>query len=195
MPSSYSAHCIGLIYGRQLSEEMRTIHYQPFSLEDNNSKILMLFQAPGVEEWKSGKPISSSSVKSAGGKLRTAFQSIEKTRFDNNISNVIQCFPGQARTKENDKLRDKSPPKAACNACSKWLADDMSKGSYKRIIVFGNCAKEAVKRLRYGKDPLALSIFITPNRQAFQSQCSLKNSKNLQKTKNNFQINIVTGDL
>ena len=156
MPSSYSAHCIGCpyIYGRHLSEEMKIlIRCQPLSLEDNNSKVLLLFQAPGVEEWKSGKPISSTSAKSAGEKLRAAFHSIGKARVDYNISNVVQCFPGKREPKENDNPRDKSPPKAACNACSKLLQEDISKGGYKRVIVFGNYAKEAVQRLRYGKDP------------------------------------------
>jgi uracil-DNA glycosylase len=66
---------------------------------------------------------------------------------------VVQCFPGKREPKENDKPRDKSPIKATCNACSKWLQEDIYKGSYKRVIVFGNYAKEAVKRLGYRKDP------------------------------------------
>lgn len=138
--------------GRHLPEETRTIRCQPLSLEDNNSEVLLLFQAPGVEEWKSGKPISSASAKSAGSKLRAAFHSIGKARVDYNISNVVQCFPGKRAPKENDKPRDKSPPRTVCDSCSKWLQEDISKGRYKRIVVFGKCAEKAVKRLGYEND-------------------------------------------
>jgi len=153
MPSSY-ANCVDCpyIHGRHLPEVVKAVQSHPLSLENNGSRTLLIFQAPGIEEWKSGKPISSDSAQSAGGKLRAAFQLLGRRRADYNISNVVQCFPGKRAPNGNEEPRDKSPPKAVRTACSKWLREDISKGNYTRVVVFGKHAERAVKELGYEKD-------------------------------------------
>ncbi len=153
MPSSY-ANCAGCpyIYRRHLPDAEKALRSHPLSLEDNGSRTLLIFQAPGIEEWKSGQPISSDSAQSAGGKLRKAFLLLGKQRTNYNISNVVQCFPGKRAPRGNKEPRDKSPPKVVQNACSKWLRDDISKGNYTRIVVFGRHAENALKELGYEND-------------------------------------------
>jgi uracil-DNA glycosylase family 4 len=121
-------------------------------MEDNGSSILLIFQAPGIEEWKSGRPISSENPKSAGEKLKKAFQLLGRERADYNVSNAVQCFPGKLASSGTKARRDKSPPKAARNACLKWLREDISSGNYGRVVVFGRHAEKAVRELGYGMD-------------------------------------------
>jgi len=153
MPLSY-ANCADCryIHGRHLPDVAKALRSHPLSLEDNGSRTLLIFQAPGIEEWKSGKPISSDSAQSAGGKLRKAFHLLGKQRTDYNVSNVVQCFPGKQAPKGNKEPRDKSPPKSVRIACSKWLREDISKGNYTRVVVFGRHAEKAVKELGYEND-------------------------------------------
>ena len=153
MPSSYT-DCVDCpcVHGRHLPEVTKALQSHPLSLENNGSRTLLIFQAPGLKEWESGKPISSESVQSAGGKLRLAFDHLGKKRTDYNISNVVQCFPGKRAPSGNNEPRDKSPPKAVRSACSKWLRKDISEGNYARVVVFGRHAEKAVKEIGYEKD-------------------------------------------
>lgn len=153
MPHSY-ANCADCRYshGRHLPAEAKALRNHPLSLEDNDSRTLLILQAPGIEEWKSGKPISSDSPQSAGGKLRKAFHLLGKQRTAYNISNVVQCFPGKQAPRGNKEPRDRSPPKSVRSACSKWLREDISKGNYTRVVVFGRHAERAVKELGYEID-------------------------------------------
>lgn len=153
MPSSY-ANCTGCpyIHGRHLTDDEKALQGHPLSLENNGSTILLIFQAPGIEEWKSGKPISSDNPKSAGSKLKKAFQLLGRERGDYNVSNVVQCFPGKLASSGTNAPRDKSPPKAVRNACLKWLREDISNGSYTQVVVFGRHAEDAVKGLGYVQD-------------------------------------------
>jgi uracil-DNA glycosylase family 4 len=159
MPKSY-ANCADCryIHGRHLPEVAKALRSHPLSLEDNGSRTLLIFQAPGIEEWKSGKPISSDSAQSAGGKLRKAFHLLGKQRTDYNISNVVQCFPGKLAPRGDEKPRDNRPPKSVRRACSKWLREDISKGNYTRIVVFGIPAEETVKEL--GHEDYSRFLFV-----------------------------------
>lgn len=153
MPSSY-ADCGSCPYmhGGHLPGPVRALRNHPLSLEDNGSRTLLIFQAPGIDEWKMGRPIASGSARSAAGKLRAAFQRLGKTRADYDISNAVQCFPGKRAPIGNNEPRDKSPSKAARDACAKWLQEDISKGSYTRVVTFGKHAEKAVKELGFKDD-------------------------------------------
>lgn len=159
MPSSY-ANCTDCPYidGHHLTAEDKAIQGHPLSLENNGSVILLIFQAPGIEEWKSGKPISSDNARSAGSKLKKAFQLLGRERVDYNISNAVQCFPGKQASTGKKAPRDKLPPKAARNACLKWLREDIFSGNYTRVVVFGRHAKDAVKKLGYEQDSRFLFV-------------------------------------
>jgi uracil-DNA glycosylase len=154
MPFSYDSHCTVCPYvdGGHLPRVIKSIRDRPLSLEHNGSKVLLIFQSPGIDEWNSGNPISSSNPRSAGTKLAAAFRSIGKTRSNYDITNVVQCFPGKAEPRPSTRPRDRKPLKAACNACANWLAQDIAAGEYERVVVFGAAAKDAVERLGFRGD-------------------------------------------
>lgn len=56
----YDHHCKDCPYNNQ-EHLVGSTHFaqglSPVELKDNDSNILLVFQAPGIEEWKLGKPI------------------------------------------------------------------------------------------------------------------------------------------
>ena len=156
MPSTYRDHCAACPYvdAKHLSSAERTVRCQPIPLERNGSKVLLIFQSPGVDEWKNGSPVSSCNPRSAGMKLQAAFRSIGSGRSAFDIANVVQCFPGKKTPVGKDAPRDNAPLSAAVSACSKWLQEDILNGKYERIVVFGSPAKRALRRLGYKNDSL-----------------------------------------
>lgn len=156
MPSTYRDHCTACPYfdAKHLSSAERTARCRPIPLESNGSKVLLVFQSPGIDEWINGKPISSCNPRSAGMKLQAAFRSAGLGRNAFDIANVVQCFPGKKTPVGKSAPRDKSPLSAAIAACSKWLQEDILNGRYERVVVFGGPAKRALFRLGYKNDPL-----------------------------------------
>lgn len=154
MPNKFHNHCIDCPYmnAAQLSEDDRAIRMTPLSMEDHAAPVLLIFQAPGIEEWKSGKPISSVNPKSAGARLASAFYLIGKTRNDFNITNTVQCFPGKRENCSDSKPRDISPPAKVRQHCYEWLRQDIAIYQYEHIVVFGNLAQKAVQALGYKND-------------------------------------------
>ncbi|MCM8565785.1 uracil-DNA glycosylase family protein [Thauera linaloolentis] len=156
MPSSYIGHCISCSCpytgAEHLSCAERSIRSQPIPLENNGSSILLVFQSPGADEWKNGKPISSSNPRSAAMKLKSALETIGLDRESFDIANVVQCFPGKKEPRGTGAPRDKNPVYAAVSACSKWLHHDIRTGQYERVVVFGCPAKRALHRLGYKND-------------------------------------------
>jgi uracil-DNA glycosylase family 4 len=148
MPSSYE-HCSDCLYacGRQLTEADRAIPDRPLSMEDNGSDTLLVFQSPGIEEWKTGTPISSSNPRSAAAKMRKVFELVGSDRGQFNITNAVQCFPGKRGAEVGLNSRDRSPPAEVLVACSQWLETDIHKRSYKRVVVFGRVAEKMVRKL------------------------------------------------
>jgi uracil-DNA glycosylase len=154
MPADFGSYCAGCYFkgGEHLSEGDRQTRVKPLSMEDNRSSTLLVFQAPGVEEWASGRPISSTNPKSAGGKLASAFLRAGKTRADYDITNTVQCFPGKKMALAPSRPRDKTPPASVRKQCALWLRDDIESKQYTRVVVFGYLAKKAVEELGYGND-------------------------------------------
>lgn len=154
MPTNFDSFCIGCPYqnGKHLPEVYRRMRATPLSMEDNRGAVLLIFRAPGVEEWRCGKPVSSTKPWSAGRKLETAFGRAGKSRVNYNITNVVQCFPGKQEPNGDKLPRDKKPPKAAFDHCSSWLRQDIEAYNYKRIVVFGSDAYESVSELDYADD-------------------------------------------
>lgn len=148
MPSSYE-HCSDCPYacGRQLTESDKANRDRPLRMEDNGSDTLLVFQSPGIEEWKTGKPISSSNPRSAAAKMAKAFELVGSDRGQFDITNAVQCFPGKRGAEVDLSSRDRSPPAEVLVACSKWLKADIHKRSYKRIVVFGRVAEKMVREL------------------------------------------------
>lgn len=155
MPALYESHCIGCPYfnAEHLPEHYREIRSTPLSMEDNSASVLLIFQAPGVEEWSKGKPVASMKPSSAGMRLTAAFRVKQQTRLDYNITNTVQCFPGKKSETVILRSRDKAPTATARQHCLEWLRKDIELHSYKRIVAFGTHARKAIRDLGLEMDP------------------------------------------
>ena len=150
MPMSFDKHCIGCPYhpanGGAVQPNGRPL--APLIMEANSERTLLIFQAPGIEEWAARKPICSSNTWSAGAKIRNALTRLGKSRNDFSITNSTQCYPGKANSN-----RDKTPLTSARKSCSYRLKQDIEAYDFKRIIVFGSAAKKSVTELGFASDP------------------------------------------
>ncbi|WP_431484124.1 uracil-DNA glycosylase family protein [Pseudomonas solani] len=155
MPARYESHCIGCPYNNaaHLPVSSQYNRSAPLSIEDNGASVLLIFQAPGVDEWAKGRPVASTNPSSAGVRLATAFRIAGRTRQDYNITNTVQCFPGKEPQVGTTRPRDNAPTAAVRRHCSEWLRQDIQAQSYKRIVVFGAHARRAVRNLGFGDDP------------------------------------------
>lgn len=154
MPNNFKKHCNNCPYNPRNGYATLSNGEPsgPLFLEANSERALLIFQAPGLEEWIARKPISSNNSRSAAARIRASLARLGKTRVDFSITNSTQCYPG----KEN--LRDKPPLTSARKCCSNWLKQDIEVCAYSRIIVFGSTAKKSVIELGYAIDPRLIFI-------------------------------------
>jgi len=159
MPTEYGRHCNGCPYlnADQLQSHFQKMRAIPLSMEENNADVLLIFQAPGVDEWAKGKPVISTKNGSAGVRLEAAFRRANRTRQNYNITNTVQCFPGKKPQVGVTKPRDLAPSAAARRHCAEWLRQDIEARTYTRIVVFGTPAANAVRKL--GFDDYSRFIF------------------------------------
>ena len=140
MPETYGEACNGCPY------KQGNVHYQPpgapLSMEGGNGRILLILQAPGVQEWRCRKPAISQSPHSAAARIRKTVEELERTRADYSITNSVQCYPGAGTSG-----RDKRPRKAARRACANWLKQDIECRSWNSVVVFGRIAEWSVRMI------------------------------------------------
>lgn len=150
-------HCPNCPYfdAQHLSPKHRSLRQIPIRIEKNNSDTLLIFQSPGIDEWRNGKPISSNNKRSAAHKLLEAIKLIGGKRSDFDIANAVQCFPGKKTL--NETSRDKTPSIKAKKACSNYLRENIVKNKYTKIVAFGKFAKESLQQLRL--DPNITVLF------------------------------------
>lgn len=155
MPQDYTSDCWGCTFKNagHLPDDIIFIRSRPLSMEDNAASILLIFQTPGLDEWETGRPISSTNPRSAGARLRKAFERLGTSRANYNITNAVQCFPGKKPQTNDKRPRDNKPPAEVIRRCSHWLRQDIEAREYERIVVFGDPAKKAVQAHNYGEDP------------------------------------------
>lgn len=134
---------------------------EPLELENNNSRILLVFEAPGIEEWRSCAPLQPVNMQggSAGIRLEASWTRMNKQRDNFDITNTVQCFPG----KMSDK-RVNDPVPMAVERCNVILRNDILNGNYEKVIAFGKFAQNSVSQIR---DELGLNFdyiqFTHPN--------------------------------
>jgi len=139
----YDSKCISCPYNQQqhLPVNQRTLRNSPpIDLENNNSKTLLVFQAPGKDEWEVGKAIQLT-IKvggSAGRRINMSWERCQKQRTDFDIINSVQCFPG------NEGKRDLEPDVMAICSCSQRLENVLESNEYSKIIVFGGIANQVI---------------------------------------------------
>jgi uracil-DNA glycosylase family 4 len=149
MPSSFQLSCVPCPYHPQNGHSQPSAREQvvPLSVETNSSEYLLVFQAPGIDEWDEGKPLCSNNRKSAAARVHAALGRVGKSRSHVSIANATQCYPGRGNTG-----RDKAPSEAARTQCLHWLDQDLRAHSNARIVVFGAIAKKSVLELGYKAD-------------------------------------------
>ena len=138
----YDINCSGCPYNNQ-DHLNGTQHYNPVLfpvvLEDNGSAVLLILQAPGIEEWRNGRPVVPTVTQGGTGGARIAASwkrtRVERIGFD--IVNAVQCFPGK------DSKGDRKPSALAICACSKRLREIVLSKSYTKIIALGDVAYQA----------------------------------------------------
>ena len=118
-------------------------HSPPIELEKNESDILLIFQAPGIEEWKVGKAIQPTKKPggTAGRRIELSWKRKGKVRADFDIINTVQCFPG------NNGGRDLSPNILSICSCQNRLREVIKNNKYDKIITFGKIAKNIIENL------------------------------------------------
>ncbi|MNF89825.1 hypothetical protein D3C84_723640 [compost metagenome] len=117
---------------------------QPVELECHGSKILIVAEAPGVEEWRVGAPLQSITKRggTAGARMAQSWKRTTKRREDFDIVNTVQCYPGVSGA------RDARPHQLAVCSCSGRLAAILREKNYDRVICFGTAATEVVTHLQ-----------------------------------------------
>lgn len=116
----------------------------PIKIEDNGSDILLIFQAPGINELINGKAVQPTTVVggSAGKRILNSWNRTGKSRVDFDIVEAVRCYPGA-----NKQGRDKKPVKAAKQYCLKSLEREINQKQYSKIIAFGIIAQKMVKSI------------------------------------------------
>ena len=141
MPETYGEACENCPYRRC------NPHYQPpgapLSMERNSGRMLLVLQAPGVDEWHCRRPAISQSPHSAAARIRNSIDRLGRTRADYSITNAVQCYPGCRRTNG----RDKRPRKSARRACAAWLRVDILCHTWDRVVIFGRSAECSVREI------------------------------------------------
>ena len=149
MPADFSKHCRGCPYegARHLDDRFADCEVRPLSMEDNGASVLLIFQSPGVEEWRTTRPLASSNRTSAATRLQLAFTKLHLTRKNFNITNAVQCYQGKAASIGGKPPRDDELCETAIKHCAQWLKLDIENHNYARIVVFGAVAKRSVRDL------------------------------------------------
>lgn len=153
----YDHHCKDCPYNNQKHLADSTYFLQnlsPVELEDNESNVLLVFQAPGIREWELGKPIQPTIKRggTAGRRIEMSWERKHKKRRDFNIINSVQCFPGNAGD------GDKEPHPMAVCCCSKRLLQVLNSKNYTKVIAFGDIAFQVVSTLINALSPQPILI-------------------------------------
>lgn len=122
---------------------------QPIRCERNGSKYLLVFQAPGNDEWHGGKstisgnriPIDSVNSHSCAARMRNSFVRKGVLRNNYDIAEAVCCYPGK-----NQNGRDKKPSAKSIASCINNMERLLRKGQYTRIVCFGNIAYKVVSQ-------------------------------------------------
>ena len=137
MPSQFRKYCQQCPYRGRYGR-------LPLSMEPNSCDVLLIFQAPGIDEWRQGHPICSANPRSTAARIRNSLSRIGKSRGDFSITNAVQCYPGRG-----SNGRDKQPRMKARRQCAQWLKGDIQACYWRRIVVFGAIAKKSVRSLGF----------------------------------------------
>lgn len=144
----YCSEC-PYFYQKHLPDSAKTTRSSPpIGLESNDSKVLLVFQSPGEEEWNVGMAIQPTKKRggTAGSRIAQSWGRTGCARHNFDIINVVQCFPGKIYG-GNSGGRDAKPNQMAICACAYRLKNVFESQQYKRVIAFGEIAQDVVKSI------------------------------------------------
>lgn len=112
-----------------------------------DAKIIVVGQAPGITEYRTGQPFSGD----AGGTLRKLFHScgLPMMLFDTTVylTSVAKCFPGRKLNSTSGRSEDRVPCKTMTSNCSGFLVEQISMIRPKLVVTIGSFASNELIRL------------------------------------------------
>lgn len=108
----------------------------------NTNSTLLVFEAPGIDEWKNEEPVSSQRKGGAAVKFNNELKNKNKNKEDYDIAEAVRCFPGTSTKTDNQK--DSKELKKAAKYCQKYLELVLEAKNYVKIVCFGKVAKDSI---------------------------------------------------
>ena len=133
------------LHSKNMSYIWKTKNNGPLMLENNNSDILLVFEAPGIDEWSKRQPIISKRGFSAARKFDDALKTAGKARVNYDITEAVLCFPGKSTAGVNQKIQEEV--ETAATYCQQYLQQDILNNNYRKIICFGEIAYSSVLKI------------------------------------------------
>jgi len=120
---------------------------KPIFSGELESPIMLLGQAPGITEYKTGKPFQGR----AGQSIKNLFSKVGVLEFDRFIyqTSITKCFPGR---KANTSV-DRQPSKVEIDNCNTFLIQQIKIINPKIIVCLGMLAWKALILLKETNEP------------------------------------------
>lgn len=149
----------------------------PLSMIDNKKQILIIFEAPGIDEWSKNEPLSSKRLGSAAKKFKDALATAGKNINNYDIAEAVYCFPGKSGKGQGQKIQTELD--LAATFCETHLASEILSKNYTKIVCFCKVAYDSVTRIiqklvlhpHYNATYLATNVIYHPHPMA----CSFSN--------------------
>lgn len=124
----------------------RALHSRPILSPPSLAPIMLIGQAPGLTEYRTGQPFSGG----AGGSIRDLFAKcgLSRTEFDRHVyqTSIVKCFPGRKRNR--NRYEDRVPCSKMRSNCIGYLRRQIDLVLPRLIIPLGGFASREVDRLR-----------------------------------------------
>lgn len=125
---------------------------KPIVLSLTQKAIMLLGQAPGLTEYRSGRPFSGP----AGNVIREVFEScgILPADFERHVhsSAIVKCFPGrELHIRKRDgarRVQDQKPSTAMVQNCSHFLEAELARVSPRLLVLLGSFPLQSYVRMR-----------------------------------------------
>ena len=126
---------------------------RPVSPGISQSPVLLIGQAPGIDEYKTGLPFQGQ----AGQGIRGIFRTAGLLDFDRQVysSAVVKCFPGRKLRKAGQLQsgsEDRVPSSQMVNYCGSFLTREIALVDPQIIVTLGSFPLKAILRLSGSPD-------------------------------------------
>jgi uracil-DNA glycosylase family 4 len=124
----------------------RDVEPRPILSQPMRAPIMLVGQAPGLTEYRTGKPFSGP----AGDGIRKLFaeSGLHPSEFDRAVyqTSAVKCFPGRKRNRL--RWEDRQPCGTMRRRCNTFLARQIELVEPRIIVAMGVVAMSALDRLR-----------------------------------------------